>query len=115
MVPASDRKFAHAHEWELVISPDATKIKSMGEGKRQVHNLMSGGFSSIGALEGQFHQFMPHIGTESVHPLLQLADVAAYALSHALDPSDWSSFWRTQLPTIRLLHRVPYTPIKPDG
>jgi hypothetical protein len=115
MVPAPDRKFAHAHEWELVISQDATKIKSLGDGKRQVHNLMSGGFSSIGAPEGQFHQFTPHISTEAVHPLLQLADVAAYSLSHALDPSEKSRFWRTQLPTIRLLHRIPYAPIKPGG
>ncbi|KVW35341.1 hypothetical protein [Burkholderia ubonensis] len=115
MVPAPERKFANAHEWELVISQDATKIKSIGDGKRQVHNLMSGGFSSVGAPEGQFHQFMPHVSTEADHPLLQLADVAVYSLSHVLDASDRSGFWRTQLPTIRLLHRIPYTPIKPGG
>lgn len=112
MVPAPDRKFAHADEWELVISQDATKIKSIGNGKRQVHNLMSGGFSSIGAPQGQFHQFMPHISTETAHPLLQLADIAVYSLTHALDVSEKTRFWRTQLPAIRLLHRIPYSPAK---
>lgn len=115
MVPAPDRKFAHADEWELVISQDSTMIKSLGDGKRQVHNLMSGGFSSINAPDGQFHQFMPHISTEAAHPLLQLADVVVYSLCHALDPGEKTRFWRTQLPTIRLLHRIPYTPIKPGG
>ncbi|MCO5411105.1 hypothetical protein [Ralstonia mojiangensis] len=112
MVPASDRKFARAEEWELVISQDATKIKSIGNGKRQVHNLMSGGFSSIGAPQGQFHQFVPHVSTEAAHPLLQLADVAVYSLTHALDVSEKTRFWRTQLPTIRLLHQVPYSPVR---
>jgi hypothetical protein len=115
MVPAPDRKFVHAREWELVISRDATKVKSIGERKHQVHNLMSNDFSSIGAPEGEFHQFTPHVSTETDHPLLQLADVAAYALSHALDLSEKSRFWRTELPMLRLLHRVPYTPIKPGG
>jgi hypothetical protein len=115
MVPAPDRRFANSHEWELVISRDATKAKWIGDGGQQSHNLMSGGFSSIGAPEGQFHQFTPHISTEADHPLLQLADVAVYSLSHALDTGENSSFWRTQLPTIRLLHHIPYTPIKPGG
>lgn len=115
MVPAPDRRFANAADWELVISQDATKVKSIGDRKSQVHNLMSGGFSTIGAPEGQFHQFMPHISTEAVHPLLQLADVAVYSLTHALDPSENTRFWRIQLPTIRLLHRIPYTPIRQGG
>lgn len=115
MVPAPDRKFANAAEWELVISQDATQTKSIGDRKSQAHNLMSGGFSSIDAPEGQFHQFMPHISTEAVHPLLQLADVAVYSLTHALENGENARFWRTQLPTIRLMHYIPYTPIKPGG
>jgi hypothetical protein len=115
MVPAPDRKFANAAEWELVISQDATKVLSIGDRKGQVHNLMSGGFSSVGAPEGQFHQFMPHISTEAAHPLLQLADVAVYSLTHSLDSGENVKFWRTQLPPLRLLHHIPYSPIKPGG
>lgn len=115
MVPAPDRKFANAADWELVISQDATQTKSIGDRKSQVHNLMSGGFSAIEVPEGQLNQFMPHISTEAVHPLLQLADVAVYSLTHALDSNDSSKFWRTQLPRIRLLHHVPYAPMKPGG
>ena len=112
MVPAPDRKFSRAEQWQLVISQDATKIKSLGNGKRHVHNFISGCFSSMRAPVGLFHQFMPHIGTEASHPLLQLADVAVYSLSHALDSSENAKFWRTQLPPIRLLHRIPYAPTK---
>ena len=115
MMPASERRFANSHEWELVISRDATKTKWLGDGERQTHNLMSGGFSSIGTPEGQFFQFLPHVSTEADHPLLQLADIAVYSLSHALDNSEKTSFWRTQLPTIRMLQRIPYSPIKPGG
>lgn len=115
IVPYSERRFANAAEWELVISQDATKVQSIGDRKSQVHNLMSGGFSAIGAPEGQFHQFMPHISTEAAHPLLQLADVAVYSLTHALDTSETSGFWRTQLPNIRWLHHIPFQPMKPGG
>jgi hypothetical protein len=115
MIPAPDRKFARSEDWEIVISEEGSKTKSIGDRRGKVHNLMSGGYSSIGAPEGQFHQFTPHISTPAVHPLLQLADVASYSLSHALDTSEKSWFWRTQLPTIRLLHHIPYTPIKPGG
>jgi hypothetical protein len=113
LVPAPDRRFARAEDWEVVISQDTTKVKWLGKGSRQAHNLINA-FSSINAPEGDFYQFTPRISNEATHSLLQLADVAVYALCHALDDSEKEAFWRTRLPTIRLLHRVPYNPIKAD-
>lgn len=112
MVPAPDRRFARSEEWEIVVSKDTTPAKLIGKGSRQAHHLMNG-FSSIGAPEGQVFQFTPRISTEATHPLLQLADVAVYALCHALDGSEKAAFWRSQLPSLRQLHHIPYKPIKP--
>jgi hypothetical protein len=106
IVPAPDRRFARAEDWEVVISQDTTKVKWLGTGSRQAHNLINA-FSSINAPEGDFHQFTPRISNEATHSLLQLADVAVYAFCHALDASEKGAFWRT-LPPIRLRHNVPY-------
>ncbi|WP_456282498.1 hypothetical protein M1D55_14930 [Cupriavidus sp. JZ107] len=112
ITPGTDRKFGHPSEWEQVISQDATKVKSIGDGRRQVHNLMSGGFSDIGLPPGEFHQFMPHISTEAEHPLLQLADVVVYSLTHALDTGEKASFWRNEVPSMRWVHHIPFAAVQ---
>lgn len=112
LTPGPDRRFSSPHEWEVVIGRDATKIKSIGPRKSQVHNMMSGGFSDIGLPPGQFYQFNPHVSTGADHPLLELADVAVYSLSHALDTDNSTLFWRTQLPSIRLLNHIPFAPVQ---
>jgi hypothetical protein len=107
LVPAPERRFARPEEWEIVISRDKTQVKWIGKGERQAHNLINA-FSTINVPEGQFNHFTPRISTEATDSLLELADVAVYALCHALNVSEKEVFWRTQLPSIRSLHVVQY-------
>ncbi|WP_231937720.1 hypothetical protein [Burkholderia lata] len=111
LVPAPYTRFKHAHDWEVVVSADRTPTRMLGDKRSQAHNLINP-FSSIGAPDGMFFQMTPRVSNDDAAPMLQLADVAAYSLTHTLDMTDKGRFWRTQLPSIRLLHTVPYTPIK---
>ncbi|WP_018440950.1 hypothetical protein [Trinickia symbiotica] len=110
MIPWSERRLSNVRDLEIVVSMDKTQAKLFGDCSRQAHHLINA-FSDIGAPTGGVFQFTPRVGTEATDPLLQLADVAVYALCHRLDRGEKALFWRTQLPSVRLLQELPYIPI----
>lgn len=112
MAPSPHRRFAKPHEWEIVISRDKTTVRLFGDSGRQAHNLVNG-HSEIGAPAGQIFQFQQRVCSDSEAPLLQLADVAAYALAHAQEQDPKDRFWQRDLPSLNLRHDIFFKPRHP--
>ena len=70
-------------------------VKFIGP-KRSRADRMYSGFSDIGAPGGSVFQLQPTVVKSCSHPLLQLADIAAYICSHSLDDSNENAFFREQ-------------------
>lgn len=94
-VPADGSEGPTSSQCTIYVSSDATRVKFIGPQRKRADRMYSG-FSSIGAPEGQVYQLSPIAVKEEQQPLLQLADIAAYTCSHAIEACETNSFFRTQ-------------------
>jgi hypothetical protein len=89
-----------AADCEIFVSADKTKIPFIGKGSQQAHSMYSG-FSEIGTPDESVHQLQPHVLRAADHPMLQLADIAAYVCCHAKNDDELNQFHRDQLSRVR--------------
>ena len=101
-VPEDGSQGPSLSQCQIIASREPSMVRFVGR-RSQAHNLY-GGFSEIGAAEGEVFQFQPSLSTEALAPLLQLADVAAYTCSHAQTPGSNTAFFRDLLSRIKLKH-----------
>lgn len=94
-VPPDGSQGPPSSQCKIFVSADSTMVKFIGPTRRRADGMYSG-FSAIGAPAGQVFQLQPTVVKSSTHPLLQLADIAAYICSHSLDDSDENVFFREQ-------------------
>lgn len=87
--------FPKAKDTEILLSEEKTKVDYFGS-KRRADRLFDN-FSEIGAPPGKVFQLDPAIVPANGHPLMELADVAAFIVAHAQDDKPWNSIFRTQL------------------
>lgn len=84
-----------APQCETIISEDRTKVQFMNQTRAQAHSFAAG-WSDIGALPGELYRIEPRVATFEQEPLLQIADVMAYASSHSKGTQPSSRFFAEQ-------------------
>lgn len=85
-----------AEQCEIFIGEDATKVQFLGDRRRRADRWASG-FLDISTAAGPV-RIEPAAMPATGHPLMQLADIAAYMCSHGVNQS---GFFRQQLDSIR--------------
>lgn len=81
---------------EIVIAEDRTQVK-FGSVKRSQAHYLASGFSDIAAAPGEVFRIEPRIATTTEEPLLQIADIVAYASSHSRSADPAHAFFTEQL------------------
>jgi len=103
-VPPDGSQGPPPSECHIVTSADSTKTRFVGVDKKRADRMYSG-YSAIGAPTGTPFKVEPQVGAESDHPLLQIADVAAYICSHAEAEDEAPSFHARQARRFRYWSR----------
>lgn len=105
IVPPNGSEGPTASQCEIIVSEDRSKVQFIGPRKRRADRMYAG-FSDIGAPDGQVFQLQPTSVEATGHPLLQLADIAAYTCSHAMaDRNGDNAFFRSQHDRLRYKFR----------
>jgi hypothetical protein len=94
-----DPRVPKSTESEIFVSEEASQVRFLGQNRR-ADSLLSH-FSEIGTPRGTLHQLTPNIAAANAHPLLEVADVAAYLCAHAHDPEIKFDFFPNQLHRMR--------------
>lgn len=81
---------------EIVVAEDRTKHRFMNQARSQAHNFTSG-FTEAGAQLGEVFHIKPRIATASTEPMLEIADVLAYACVHTLVHQKNYTFFKEQV------------------
>lgn len=77
-------------EIEVFVSEDKTKVEFLQ--KKQAHNFCFG-YSDVNAPPGMVWYLNPHVVKSNGMPLLQVADICAYAASHMELPINETEYW----------------------
>ena len=98
-----------ASQCQIIVSEDRTKIRFMGEGRSRADRWYSG-YSDIGAPERSVFQLNPIRATVQNNPMLQIADVFSYVITHALSKYCKDEFFKVQLGRVRYWSRSIFKP-----
>lgn len=101
---------------EVIVSRESTKVRFLGDRRRQAHAWASG-YSDVGAPDGSVFHIEPRVAEADDVELLQLADVVAYIASHAMSGRAEQGFHARQFDRIQRKHRAILPPdfLRPDG
>ncbi|WP_439606881.1 hypothetical protein [Hydrogenophaga sp.] len=94
---------------EIYVAEEKTKVQFLGKESHRADRWTSG-YSDVGAAPGGLLRLRPNLIPMTGHPMLQIADVLAYACSHALSHEPKSQFFTEQFSRIRLFTRSEFRP-----
>lgn len=95
-------------DFEVFISQDKTKVKTVGTKKRQAQYLSETRIPTTSPIQkGSYARLKPHYVLTNKYLFCQIADVIAYVLSHALSKKCKNSNFKKQLKKIKHLYIAP--------
>lgn len=103
-----DKKYLTLKDMEVFISQDATKVKTIGNSRRQAQYLSEMRIPTTKPIQkGSYARLKPHYILTRDNIFCQIADVIAYVLSHSLSAKCKDMVYKKQHENIKHVYQPP--------
>lgn len=103
-----NNKILNLQDFEVFVSSETTKVKVVGTQKRKAQYLFEMRIPLTNpAKGGNYARLKPHYINTNENTLLQVADVVAYVISHALSKKCSNTTFKKQMKKIQFIFKAP--------
>jgi hypothetical protein len=101
-------KHLSAHDFEIFVSQDQTRVRTVGRHRRQAQNMAKMLMPTTNPITpGSYVRLSPHFVLNQKFVLCQVADCASYCLSHSLSMTCKNPMFASLVQKLRHVYRAP--------